>query len=198
MQLLRGLLAVLLVVAPLTGLARLKISSTHNPSAPFASMKTYAWGPHEMQDPATARFDEEFVQARVHEAVNRGLAAKGFQEQRDEPDLLIHWSALVGTALAVTRGDSMRDRAPGGIQPSVAVGPPPRGQVQDVDVGTLILTFVDRRTQKVVWRGFAQEAFNFNWSDKKKTARIQRAVRRLLALFPPQPAGTGQKGFDGE
>ncbi|MDX1488648.1 MAG: DUF4136 domain-containing protein [Acidiferrobacterales bacterium] len=197
MQLLRGSLAVFLVLAPAMGLAKLKISSSHNPSAPFASMKTYAWGLHEMQDPATASFDEEFVQARVLEAVNRGLASKGFQEQSDKPDFRIHWSALVGTKLAVTRGERTRGLALGGFQPSVAMGPPPRAQVQDVDVGTLILTFVDTRTEKVVWRGFAQEAFNFNWSDEKKSARIQRAVRKLLDLFPPPPAETGHPGFDG-
>lgn len=197
MKLLRGLLAVLVALAPMTGLAGLNISSSHNPSAPFASMKTYAWAAHEMQDPAIASFDEEFVQARVLEAVNRGLAAKGFQQQNDKPDLLIHWSALVGAKLAVTRGEPMRDLALGGIQPSVAVGPPPRAAVQDVDVGTLILTFVDARTEKVVWRGFAEEAFNFNWSDEKKSARIQRAVRRLLDLFPPPPQDTGHVGRDG-
>lgn len=198
MRVIRGLLAMLLIVASMSGLAKMKISSSYDPSAPFASMKTYAWGPHEMQDPATASFDEEFVQTRVQEAVNQGLAAKGFQEQRAKPDFMVHWSALAGAALVVTRGDRMRDPALGGIQSSVAVGPPPRGQAQDVDVGTLILTFVDTRTEKVVWRGFAQEAFNFNWSDKKKTAKISQAVRKLLALFPPAPGGTGQVGFDGK
>ncbi|NIO38827.1 MAG: DUF4136 domain-containing protein, partial [Burkholderiales bacterium] len=120
---------------------------------------------------------------------------KGFQEQSSKPDFVVHWSALVGGALAVTPGVRMRDPALGGIQSSVATGPPPRAQSQDVDVGTLILTFVDARTEKVVWRGFAQEAFNFNWSDKKKTAKINQAVRKLLALFPPPPGGTGQAGF---
>ena len=198
MQLMRALLVIVLITTPMSSVARLKISSSYNPSAPFASMKTYAWGPHEMQDPATTNFDEQFVQERVHEAVNQGLTAKGFRQQRDKPDFVIHWSALVGTRIAVTHSERGRDPALGGIQSSVTLGPPPRGQVQDVDVGTLILTFIDTSTQKVVWRGFAQEAFNFNWSDKKKTTRINRAVRRLLDIFPPPPKGTGQIGFDGE
>lgn len=198
MRLMRALLTALLIVVPMSCLAKLKISSSYDPKAPFASMKAYSWGVHEMQDPATINFDEEFVQTRVHDAVNQGLAAKGFRQQREKADFVIHWSVLVGTAIAVTRSQRGSDPALGGIQSSVALEPPSAGQIQDVDVGTLILTFVDARTQKVVWRGFAQEAFNFNWSDRKKTNKINNAVSKLLDLFPPAPGGTGQVGFGGK
>lgn len=193
-QAMRGCLAVFLFTISLGCLAKTQIGSSYDPGAPYSSLKTYNWAPHEMQDPATANFDEEFVQTHVRAAVNERLAAKGLQKRVSNPDFLIQWTAFAGTALAIGRSMRMSDGALGGFQSDVSAGPPPRADVADVNMGTLILTFVDAKTQKVIWRGFAQQAVNFQWSDKKKISKINQVVRKMLELFPPKPEGSGEAG----
>lgn len=194
MRSMRGLLAVLLIAVSVCALAKTQIGSSYDPKAPYASLKAYTWAPHEMQDAATASFDQEFVQTHVRAAVNEQLAAKGLQKRSSNPDFLIHWTAFTGAALAVSRSIRTPDGALGGFQSDVTVGPLPRAEVTDVNMGTLILTFVDAKTQKVIWRGFAQEAVNFEWSDKKKIGKINQVVRKMLDRFPPKPGGTGETG----
>ena len=194
MRLMRGYLMVLLLVGPLCCMAKTQIGSSYDPAAPYSSLKTYNWAAHEMQDPATASFDEEFVQTHVRAAVNEQLAAKGFEKRTANPDILIHWTAFAGATLAIGRGVRAPNAVLGGFQSDVSAGPPPRADVTDVNVGTLILTFVDAKTQKVIWRAFAQEAINFEWSDRKKISKLNQVVRRMLDLFPPKPGGSGEAG----
>lgn len=194
MRLMRGLLTVLLFAVSLSSVAKTQIGSSYDPGAPYSTLKAYNWAPHEMQDPATASFDEEFVQTHVRAAVNEQLAAKGLQKRTGNPDFLIQWTAFAGAALSVGRRVRTPDAALGGFQSDVSVGPVPRAEVTDVNMGTLILTFVDAKTQKVIWRGFAQEAVNFEWSDKKKISKINQVVRKMLDLFPPKPGGSGEAG----
>jgi Domain of unknown function (DUF4136) len=197
MRVVRGFLAALVFAVSFSCLAKTQIGSSYDPGAPYSSLKVYTWAPHEMQDPATASFDEEFVQTHVRAAVNEQLAAKGLQKRSSNPDFLIQWTAFAGAVLAVGRGVRTPDGALGGFQSDVSLGPAPRAEVSDVNMGTLILTFVDAKTQKVIWRGFAQEAVNFEWSDKKKISKINQVVRKMLDLFPPKPGGTGDTGFGG-
>jgi hypothetical protein len=194
MRLMRGCCAVLLFAVSLGCLAKTQVGSSYDPTAPYSNLKAYNWAPHEMQDSVTVNFDEEFVQTQLRAAVNEQLAAKGLQKRLNNPDFLIYWTAFTGTVLGVNRGVAMSGRALGGFQSDVLVGPAPRAQVTDVNMGTLILTFVDAKTQKVIWRGFAQEAINFEWSDKKKIKKINQVVRKMLGLFPPKPGGAGEAG----
>jgi len=185
-RLMRGLLTVLLFAVSLSSVAKTQIGSSYDPGAPYSTLKAYNWAPHEMQDPATASFDDA--------AVNEQLAAKGLQKRTGNPDFLIQWTAFAGAALSVGRRVRTPDAALGGFQSDVSVGPVPRAEVTDVNMGTLILTFVDAKTQKVIWRGFAQEAVNFEWSDKKKISKLNQVVRKMLDLFPPKPGGSGEAG----
>ena len=194
MRLMRTLLTILLFAVSLSSLAKTQIGSSYDPGAPYSSLKAYNWARHEMQDSATVSFDEEFVQTHLRAAVNEQLAAKGFQKRVSNPDFLILWTAFAGAALAVDRRIRTPDRALGGFQSDVSVEPLPRAQVTDVNMGTLILTFVDAKTQKVIWRGFAQQAVNFEWSDRKKISKINQVVRKMLDLFPPKPGGSGEAG----
>jgi Domain of unknown function (DUF4136) len=194
MRLMRGCFAVLLFTVSLGCLAKTRIGSSYDPAAPYSSLKAYNWAPHEMQDSITVNFDEEFVQTHLTAAVNEQLSAKGLQIRTANPDFLILWTAFAGTALGVNRGVATPDRALGGFQSDVSTGPAPRADVMDVNMGTLILTFVDAKTQKVIWRGFAQDAVNFEWSDNKKISKINQVVRKMLELFPPKPGGTGEAG----
>ncbi|MFQ5937841.1 MAG: DUF4136 domain-containing protein [Acidiferrobacterales bacterium] len=175
-----------LVAAPASCFA-VEIHSSHDRSADFASLKTYAWVPHEMEDPATSSIDQEFVQSRVHEAVDAELTAKGYKKlSSGRPDFWIDWGAMIGSKLRVSTETPMHDAALTGLQSSVSVGAAPQVYASDVDEGTLILRFVNPRTSRVIWRATAEEVVNVSWGKRKKTAKIKKAVSKMLRLFPPK------------
>ena len=56
----------------------------------------------------------------------------------------------------------------------------------EYEAGTLILDVVDSRTNRVVWRGWAQDSFDGVIDNRDRLERvINRAVAQMLARFPP-------------
>ena len=61
------------------------------------------------------------------------------------------------------------------------------------DAGTLMVDFMDRRTNRLAWRGWAERSFdgvieNQEWME----ATIDKTVARILARLPRQVARTSQ------
>jgi hypothetical protein len=52
--------------------------------------------------------------------------------------------------------------------------------------GTLILDIVDASSERLVWQGSARAELAGSPEPLTRDARIQEAVRRVLARFPPQ------------
>jgi hypothetical protein len=65
-------------------------------------------------------------------------------------------------------------------------GPPSRDVIiTEYEQGTLVLDIVERRSKKLVWRGTARATLLENPTPERSTARINEAVRKILAGFPP-------------
>lgn len=54
-----------------------------------------------------------------------------------------------------------------------------------VPEGTLMLTFVDRVANKVIWTGTVTEKFDIE-NKKKSLERVDKAITKLLDRFPPK------------
>jgi hypothetical protein len=57
--------------------------------------------------------------------------------------------------------------------------------VADYEAGTLVLDMVDTRTNRVVWRGWAQRSLEgvIDHPDRMEQV-VERAVAKMLAEFP--------------
>ena len=57
----------------------------------------------------------------------------------------------------------------------------------DYEAGTLVLDLVDARTNRVIWRGWAQDSVEDMLNDPDRMAeKIDQAVTRMFALLPPK------------
>ncbi len=55
------------------------------------------------------------------------------------------------------------------------------------DAGTLMVDFMDRRTNRLAWRGWAERSFDGVVDDQKwMEATIDKTVARILARLPRQ------------
>jgi hypothetical protein len=156
--------------------ATMNVSSHVERGLDFGQYRTYRWGPADALPSSDPRFDENpFFQDHFQGAVEQGLAARGF-EQSASPDLLIHYHANVRRQIDINRLDRQygycyhNDCQPGVIER---------------EAGTVVLDVVDARTNRLIWRGWAQSRVEDVLDNPDKMARrIDKAVDRMLARFP--------------
>ena len=173
-------LAALLVLAiATTGCATMMVSSHVQRTIDFAQYRTYGWGPPDALPSGDPRLDENpFFNDHMLGAVEKQLAARGLVlSSAGTPDLLIHYHASVNRRIDVDRVDR---------EYGYCYGEDCRGRVVEYEAGTLILDVVDNRTNRVVWRGWAQDSFEGVIDNRDRLERvINRAVEQMLARFPP-------------
>jgi hypothetical protein len=196
MRALKRFLTVILVVA-LGGCTTMEISTDYDPSADFSRLRTYDWLPGPQGSADDPRIDHSLLDGRIRSAVERQLAAQGYEKQTSGgPDFWIGYRAAVEKKLDVIAFDDYARYGPmggPGYRPGsgLAYGhqawigsPPPH--VFEYDEGTLVLDIVDPTTRKLLWRGSAQAEVNLSAAPEKKREKINEAVRRMLERFPPR------------
>ena len=93
------------------------------------------------------------------------------------PDLLIHYHANITERIDVNRADRAYVNCP-----SADCSP---GSVW-YEAGTLVLDFMDPRTDKLVWRGWAQHSVEDMLRNRDRMAKtIDQAVTEMLRQLPP-------------
>lgn len=137
---------------------------------------TYAWAPAGAFDTGDPRLDNNtlFLE-RLRSAVERQLTRKGWaRADVGGADVVIHFHARIDQRLDLSeRADPARASEDSGGGPLV------------YDAGTLLLDFIERRSNTLVWRGWAEGSVdgvidNQAWMNEK----IDTAVERIFASFP--------------
>jgi Domain of unknown function (DUF4136) len=166
--------AVAIAALTLAGCASLTVRSYSAPEFNVTPYRTYNWAPSDAVSTGDPRLDSNpFFQKRLQAAVEKQLAARGIEKTASgTPDLLIHHHESVEQRVAVPAVDrdlgDCRD-----CRPTI------------YEAGTLTIDFVDTRTGRLVWRGWAEGAVdgvidNQEWMEQK----IDEAVIRILATCP--------------
>ena len=162
----------------LSGCATMNVGAHTQRGLDFARYHTYEWGPTDALPTGDPRLDQDpFFKDHLEGAVEKQMALRGFERpsfgMSGTPDLLIHYHASINTRIDVDR----TDRGYGYSQEGT--------RVQEYEAGTLILDFVDTRTNRVVWRGWAQGAVQGMLDNKDVMAKkIDEAVTRMLERLP--------------
>lgn len=172
------LTAVALVVLAAMGCATLNVSSHIQRDLDFAQYRTYDWGPADALPTGDPRLDENlFFQDQVEGAVEKQLAAKGFERSESgPPDLLIHYHASISRRIDVNRVDH---------DYGYCYDEDCRARVIEFEAGTLVLDIVDPKTNRVIWRGWVQGSVEEILHDQDKMARrIREGVARMLRKLP--------------
>ena len=179
MRRLGRLTLVALAALALTGCATtLNVSSHVERGVDFAQFHTYDWGPADALPTGDPRLDKDpFFQDHLQGAVEKELATKGLGwSTPGMADLLIHYHANISERIDVDRMDRER-----GYCYADACSPP----VVEYEAGTLVLDIVDARTNRLIWRGWAQGSVKGMLDSQDTMARqINEAVTRMFMAFP--------------
>lgn len=167
--------AVALFALTFTGCASMKVNSYVERGIDFTQYQTYNWAadPQATGDP---RLDNSpFFHERVRAGVETQLATRGFEKTTSgTPELLIHYHASITQRIDVNDVDRERGYSYGEDYTAYVY-----------EAGTLVLDFVDTRTNKVIWRGWVQGSVdgvidNQDWMEEQ----IDEVVTRILERFP--------------
>lgn len=148
-----------------------KVNTDWDHDANFSNYKTYAW--IESKHPAAS----DLTNKRIVENINKQLAAKGFKNATDNPDVFVVYNAGVKEQVSVEGYDYGygRYRWGGGMTTYTKVV-----ELQ----GTLVIDLVDAHKKELVWRGTATDTL----SDKpeKNAQKIEKATGKLFKNYPPK------------
>jgi hypothetical protein len=175
------LAAALLSVFTVTGCAtHMTVSSHVEHGLDLSHYQTFNWGPADALPTGDPRLDKNpFFNDRVQGAVEKGLRARGFQLTAIDTsaDLLVHYHANISKRINVNHVG-----ADGYC--SQAVCPP---EVVEYEAGTLLLDIVDARTNRLIWRGWAQNSVEDMLNNPERMAKtIDDAVERMVLRLPPK------------
>ena len=155
------------------------VQHDYDTQADFESLKTYNW----MTVNENADIDSLNVE-RVKRAVNAELQAKGYKMTTNDPDFLIAEHLGTKDKVQITSWGYgygshrwYRDGywAPGGIT------------AYQYEEGSLIIDFIDAKSNKMIWRGVAKADLNHAGTPEENEKLINEAVQRILNNFPPKP-----------
>jgi hypothetical protein len=165
-----GLTAAALFATMLAGCATLHVYSFTERGADVSRYRTYNWAVEPARTTGDPRLDSNpFFEERVHLAIEKELAGKGFEKVPPaEAQLLLHFHASITQEIDLGAADANL-----GICASCAP--------TVYDAGTLLIDLVESHTDKLVWRGWAQGGFDNAIDDQKMMeARIDRTIRRIM------------------
>jgi hypothetical protein len=192
-------LAGALLVLGVSSCTSIKTNTNYDPSAvqTLGSYRTYSWLP--LKEGADPSVYNPIIQARVQQAVDHQLQARGYQkvEPGQKADFELGWHGAINHKVDV---DYINSYYGYGWDPwydpfysPVAYGGAgvTHPVVREYRQGTLILDVVDTATNKLVWRGTAQAELSENADAKKSQKLINAAVEKMLEKFPPEPKKEG-------
>ena len=147
------------------------IQTDYDHTFPLAKLRTFSFIQQQRgaQDPLAA---SPINDRRIHDALNLQLVTNGFSESA-QPDF------LVGYIVSTKRGLDIRDNRYGWFQRRGPI------DVEQVTEGTLIVVFLDAKTQQEVWRGYATGTINL----KNLNDDVNKAVTKLVQQFKKNQAG---------
>jgi hypothetical protein len=174
------LIAVLVISVVSAGCATTTGVSAHiERGLDFSQYRSFNWGPADALPTGDPRLDKDpFFKDRVQGAVEKQLAARGLElSTSGTPDLLIHYHANIRRRIDIDR----IDRAYGYCSET---GCPPPATIS-YEASTLVLDFIDVRTNRLIWRGWAQTRVEDLLHDRERMARtMDEAVSRMLKRLP--------------
>lgn len=169
------------VIAPAALLAQ-KVTYDFEKSANFAAFKTYA---HK----DGTRVGQELIDARIVNAIDAQLAAKGLTKVDASPDLFVVYHVAFDKEKDISTYSSGYG---GGYGPygwgwgGGWAGGTTHTQVRDILIGTLVIDLADANKGQLVWRGIGQKEIHTDAKPEKRDKSINNAVKKIFKSYPPK------------
>lgn len=159
--------------------SQIRVFSDYDPGYDLRSYKTFDWGEKvKIEQGKNPLHYNELNDKRIKAAVLEEMISRGYQQTEDAPELILHYHIIVDDRSVVTT-------EPYGYQ----YGPywtRSNANFYSYREGTLILDLMDRKTQNLIWRGWAVTDID-GITPKEVEAIIKSAVAKIFKKYPKAP-----------
>ncbi len=168
-----------------------QVRTRHDAAVRFETLHTYAWAQTAGITTGDPRVDEVFLDRSVRQAVDAGLAARGYRRAPGgEADFLVTYRAAIKRRLDSSTSGQTQGYLSGWWGPSDDVGQemtqPGIDYSREYDEGTLVLDFLDPRTKGSMWHASAKtEVFPADPPEQRER-QVTDTVTAILERFPPK------------
>ena len=182
------------------GCSSVEVSTDFDPTADFGALKSYAWLPKPQKESGNPQIDDnQVMHTRITNAVEKQLAVRGFGSgPSDTPDFLVRYNVSLRRKMSSDNTDPSlgvigpgwgfdEHRYGGGWGSTSGWNPraPSEAFASDYQEGALVLDIVNPVNRKLIWRGMANANVYASDSSGEREERINEAVTKMLAKFPP-------------
>jgi hypothetical protein len=186
MPALRPTVALLILAATWLACSGIRVDSDYDPSADFSQLRTWSWLP-QTRESGDPRLDNALLDSRIRNAVEAELRAKGFERvDSGASNFQVVYHVNVEGKVDV---DTVYRGYPHGRYGRYGYrgGGYSETTVRQYDEGTLLIDFLDPDSGALLWRGSGQATVRESSSPEQRTKRVNEAVNKILAQFPPKP-----------
>ena len=158
------------------------------------NFKTYAWVKNIDQIPTdkifvgpngVLVFNNESARSKIKEAIQYELDARGYKMDNTNPDFYVNFMVLEQpTELTTFNGYQTIN---GGLD---TVRTPENVQKTPVKAGTVLIDFIDAKTSKQVWQGFASGILNADIINNRSDVRA--AISSIFSKYNYKAAGSSK------
>jgi hypothetical protein len=142
------------------------------PGVNLAKYQTFAW--------RGAKTGQSLLDARVHAAVEKQLASKGWRQSEDRPEVMITYRMREKPRTTrMSTGTGMGRWGGGGMRTTT--------ESQELE-GTLVLEMRDAKTKNVVWRMIGTDRGS-SAIEVESEKNIGKMMEKAFAHFPASRAG---------
>lgn len=162
-----------------------EVGRDHELGTNIAAYKTYSWSSDIDKIPTDAVFvgpngvlifNNASTRSKIKSALEYELSARGYRQVQSNPDFLVSFMVLEQPAEIVTyNGYRLLYNGLDTVRTQENVD-----QTQ-VQAGTVMVNFVDRKTGRMVWRGYASGALNTDMINDE--AKVREAVSSIFREY---------------
>jgi hypothetical protein len=173
------LCAILLAALP-AGCASSKVGYDYDRSANFTRYHTYAWNSGVQQASGDRRVDSSLMDARIRNAIEKHLRAKGYLASAGgTPDFIVAYHAGIKDMMkGASTQNYIGDRTHGTFTTI--------SDIQPYHEGTLTIDIVDAESHQLIWQAAAKADVDLSLGPNERDARVNDIVGAMLSHFPPR------------
>lgn len=183
----KNIIALVVMAVVFAGCSSVSVRRDYDTAVDYSNLKTFAWQ-HAMQpETGNPRIDDDLIDSRIRNAVEANLQLKGFRQvDKADADLLVAYFIGFNRRISSSGGSVSMGMTRSSAGRAGSVGLSSGSQVSDFEEAHLTIDIILADSDLTVWRGTGTRRTSSSTNPQRITDRVNDAVKRILAKFPPK------------
>lgn len=170
-------LLILLAILAVGCSQQVTVHTDYDPDYDLWTYQTFDWGEKvNIEGGQNPLYYNELNDKRIKTAVQKQLSKRGYKLSAESPELILHYHIIV-------KDQSVLITEPYGYSYG-QYWTRANTNTYSYREGTLILDLMDKKTNQLIWRGWAVTDVKDSYSPKQVEALIEEVVSKLFRKFP--------------